>query len=96
MNDVNITPRSRGRARGFLMSEEHRGKIAKSNILKALLEHVEGRRKMSATQVTAGLGLLKKVMPDLQSTELTGDPESPVETVTRIELVSPENGDSTD
>lgn len=49
----------------YQMSHEHRGKIANSNILKALLEHVEGTREMSSTQVTAGLGLLKKVMPDL-------------------------------
>lgn len=47
------------------MSEEHRVKIKNSNILNALIEHVEGSREMSATQVSAGLGLLRKVMPDL-------------------------------
>jgi hypothetical protein len=54
------------------MSEEHRVKIKNSNILNALVEHVEGTREMSATQVSAGLGLLKKVMPDLAATELSG------------------------
>ena len=49
------------------MSEEHRIKIKNSNILNALIEHVEGAREMSATQVSAGLGLLRKVMPDLAS-----------------------------
>lgn len=78
------------------MTEEHRLKIANSNIVNVLLQHIEGKRDMSATQVSAGLGLLKKVMPDLQSTEITGDPDSPVETVTRIELVAPDNGDSAD
>jgi hypothetical protein len=43
-----------------------------------LIEHVEGRRDMSSTQVTAGLGLLKKCLPDLQSVELSGDAEKPV------------------
>jgi hypothetical protein len=53
------------------MSDEHRGKIANSNILKALIEHVEGTREMSATQVSAGLGLLRKVMPDLSAADNT-------------------------
>jgi hypothetical protein len=55
----------RGRRPGFTMSDEHRVKIRNSNILNALIEHVEGVREMSSTQVTAGLGLLRKIMPDL-------------------------------
>ncbi len=55
----------RGRRPGFIMTDEHRVKIRNSNILNALIEHVEGAREMSSTQVTAGLGLLRKVMPDL-------------------------------
>jgi hypothetical protein len=51
------------------MTDEHRVKIANSNVLNALLEHVEGRRDMTSTQVSAGIALLKKVLPDLQSTE---------------------------
>lgn len=57
----------RGRKPGFRMSNEHRVKIQNSNILNALIEHVEGIREMSASQVSAGLGLLKKVLPDLQA-----------------------------
>lgn len=53
----------------FRMGAEHRVKIANSNILNCLLEHVEGRREMSTTQVTAALGLLRKVLPDLQASE---------------------------
>jgi hypothetical protein len=63
---------ARGRKPGFVMSEHHRDKIRNSNILNALVEHVEGKREMSGSQVTAGLGLLKKIMPDLASTEHTG------------------------
>lgn len=69
----------RGRKAGFTMSHEHRVKIQNSNILNALIEHAEGRREMSSTQVTAGLGLLKKAMPDISSIELTGDPDSPIQ-----------------
>jgi hypothetical protein len=63
----------RGRRPGFQMSAEHRGKIRTTSILNALGEHVEGKRKMSATQVSAGLGLLRKVMPDLAQIHGAGD-----------------------
>lgn len=68
----------RGRPRGFIMSDEHRTKIANSQILNRLVGHVEGTVELSSTQVTAALGLLKKVMPDLQSTQISGDPENPL------------------
>lgn len=73
----------RGRKPGFRMTEAHRDKIKNSNILTALIEHVEGKREMSATQVSAGLGLLKKVMPDLASTQITGEGDGPV----KLEIV---------
>ena len=65
----------RGRRPGFVMSDEHRVKIQNSNILNALVEHVEGKRNMSASQVNAGLGLLKKVLPDLAPLVITDGKE---------------------
>lgn len=67
------TKRGRGRPPGFRMPEAHRHKIKVANILSVLQKHVEGKRDMSATQVTAGLGLLRKVLPDLQVVESTGE-----------------------
>ena len=64
------------------MGEEHRRKIQNSNILKALIEHAEGQREMSSTQVTAALGLLKKVMPDLSAAEIST--ETTVRYVARV------------
>jgi hypothetical protein len=61
------------------MSNEHRDKIKNSNILNALIEHAEGRRDMAATQVTAGLGLLKKALPDLQAVEHSGPDGGPIQ-----------------
>ncbi len=61
------------------MSEEHRVKIQNSNILNALIEHVEGTREMSATQVSAGVALLRKVLPDLSAVEHSGDADNPIE-----------------
>jgi hypothetical protein len=55
------------------MSEAHRVKIQNSNILNALIEHVEGKREMSSTQVTAAIALMRKVMPDLQAMEIQAD-----------------------
>ena len=63
----------RGRKPGFRMSDEHRVKIQNSNVLNALVEHVEGRREMSSTQVTAGIALLRKVLPDMTNVEMTGE-----------------------
>jgi hypothetical protein len=69
---------TRGRKPGFRMSDAHRVKIQNSNILNALIEHVDGKREMSATQVTAGLGLLRKIMPDISSVTIGGDENAPL------------------
>ena len=55
------------------MSDEHRVKIQNSNILNALIEHVTDGREMSSTQVTAGIALMKKVLPDLQAVTLSNE-----------------------
>lgn len=73
------------------MSDEHRVKIQNSNILNALIEHVQGERDMSATQVSAGIALLRKVMPDMAAVTHSGDEESPVNIVHRIERVIVDN-----
>ena len=67
-----------GRQPTLHMTDEHRLKIANSNILSVLIEHIHGKREMSATQVSAGLGLLKKALPDLQAVTLSGDPNAPL------------------
>jgi hypothetical protein len=66
-----MATKARGRQPGFVMSDAHRVKIQNSNILNALVEHVEGKRDMSSTQVSAGIALLKKVMPGLAQTDIT-------------------------
>jgi hypothetical protein len=38
---------------------------------------------------SAGLGLLKKVMPDLQSTQISGDAENPLKSTIEIHIVDP-------
>ena len=55
----------------YSMPDRHRDKIANSNILNNLIEHAEGKRELSSSQVTAAIALLKKVLPDLQSVAFT-------------------------
>lgn len=66
---------ARGRPSGFKMPEEHRTKIANSKVLNRLIEFAEGKEgvEMSAHQVTAALGLMKKCLPDLTYNQHAGD-----------------------
>lgn len=52
--------------------KNHRGQIDVAGLLKALEAHVLEEAALSATQVSAALGLLKKALPDLQSTTVEG------------------------
>jgi hypothetical protein len=63
-------------ATGVKLTDAHRAKIANSNILNALIEHAEGERPMLPSQVTAGLGLLRKVMPDMTENMMKGPGEN--------------------
>jgi hypothetical protein len=67
--------------------EDVRAKIQTSQLINRLTDHALGTIELTATQVRAIEVLIKKTLPDLQSIELTGDDENPVEVVTRIELV---------
>jgi len=62
----------RGRQPGVILTDEHRLKIKNSNILSCLIEHAQGAREMTASQVQAGIALLRKVLPDLSAVELSG------------------------
>lgn len=50
-----------------------RDKIQTSQIINRLNSFVNGKIEMTGPQVTAGLGLLKKCLPDLQATEMKHD-----------------------
>lgn len=86
----------RGRKPGFRMSQEHRVKIQNSNILNALIQHVQGDREMSSTQVTAGIALLKKTLPDLSAVTLEGNPDNPLNHKHVVEVAFIQAKDSTD
>jgi hypothetical protein len=59
-------------------AEEIRQKIKATLIINKLENHALGQEEMSATQITAALGLLKKCVPDLAAIELSGNEDKPV------------------
>ena len=52
--------------------ESHLEAIQVTKVLNRLIKHVDGEAEMSSTQVRAAEILLRKKLPDLKATELTG------------------------
>lgn len=65
-----------------------RAKIQTSMLVNRLTGFVKGEVKLESAQVTAALGLLRKTIPDLSATTLSGDKDNPILTITRIEIVA--------
>lgn len=57
-----------------------RARIRAGGIVHRLEQHVLGKVEMSASQVSAALGLLRKCVPDLATVEHTGKDGGPIET----------------
>jgi hypothetical protein len=70
-----IAVSTRGRKPGFIMSDEHRTKISNSKILNRLVAFAEGDEsvQMDSTRASVAMGLLNKVMPNLQATDLSAE-----------------------
>lgn len=54
-------------------AEKVRARIKAGGIVQRLQKHVLGEVQMSASQVTAALGLLRKVVPDVSHMEHSGE-----------------------
>ena len=78
-----------------LHQEDVRAKIQTSQLINRLESHALGDLELSATQIKAIEVLIRKTLPDLSAVELSGDPDAPLETVSTIKLVGPDD-DSTD
>lgn len=61
--------KQRGGSIDMAWEEETRRKIQTSQIINRLIGHVNGDVKLETSQVTAGLGLLKKILPDLSQSD---------------------------
>lgn len=60
-------------------SDEVRSKIQASQLVNRLQNHANGKLDLSATQIRAAEILLKKSIPDLTATELSGPGGLPIE-----------------
>ena len=77
---------SRGHPRTIKLSQDHRLAIQATQILKRLQLFVfvdpdrpkPGDVRLTRTQVHVALALLKKILPDLASVEVTGNPDKPL------------------
>lgn len=56
-----------------------RTNIQTSQIINRLTKHIDGEVELKPSQVTAALGLLKKTIPDLAKTEVTGVDDGPLQ-----------------
>lgn len=68
------------------LTDAWKAKIQVSVISGRLYDHMQGKCAMTPTQIKAADILLKKLVPDLGRTEVTGAGGGPIEAVTRIEL----------
>ncbi len=66
-------------------SERVRQSIRAGMLVKTLQDIADGKKDAQAHQVTAALGLLRKVLPDLQATLISGDPQLPLTIITRLD-----------
>jgi hypothetical protein len=62
-----------GRPIGRRHQDDVRSKIQASQLVNRLTDHVNSKVELTASQVTAALGLLRKCVPDLSATELTAE-----------------------
>lgn len=77
------------RSRKIKHDDETRARIQAAMIVNRLMDNIMGKVDLSPAQVSAAKTLLNKVLPDLSAVQHSGDPESPLEVVSRIELVAP-------
>ena len=67
------------RKRKTVLNDEWKDKIRAGVLMSRLLGHVQGEVDMSATQIKAADILLRKIVPDLARTELSGPDGGPQE-----------------
>ena len=72
-------------------SERDKQRIRASQLLNRLDAFVHGKVKLSAAQVQAARVVIGKVIPDLKSVEVMGDPDHPLEVQkhVRVTFVKP-------
>lgn len=79
-----------GRKTGFRHNENTRARIQASNIITRMQKDFASKTPtLTDAQIKIGFGLLRKVLPDLQSITLAGDAERPLVTEIVERIVDP-------
>lgn len=79
------------RTRKIRHDENTRRKIQTSQIANRLTAHVLGEVEMTPSQVSAGLGLLRKTLPDLSATALTEDSDGSLKALFKTVYENPDH-----
>ena len=72
--------------------DEVRTKIQTSQLINRLQDHALGEDELSPTRIRAIEVLLKKTLPDLTATEISGDADAPLQTELTVKIVRPDAG----
>lgn len=73
--------------------DQTRAAIQTSQLVNRLQDFALAKKgvEIDAVRMKAIEVLLRKALPDLSSVEMTGDPDNPVEIVTRVRLLGPDD-----
>lgn len=74
-----MAARTRSATKPGTMPQQWRDRIQASMLVNRLTDHVKGDVELSPSQVTAGLGLLKKAIPDLAALQVSGPDNGPLQ-----------------
>lgn len=75
-------------------SKRDKDRIRASQLLNRLDAFANGKTDMTTAQVMAARIVIGKVIPDLKSVEVTGDPEKPLARSLIVHFVTPPNRES--
>jgi len=74
-----------GRTVALATPERVRASIKTGMLVTLLEDFASGKKECEPHQITAAVALLRKVLPDLQATMISGDPQLPLTIITRCE-----------
>jgi hypothetical protein len=82
-----------GRPMGKRHQDDVRAKIQASQIINRFYDAFEGKVELTSVQVNIGKVLLDKALPDLKAIEHSGDPDNPLNVISKIEhyIVDPKD-----
>ena len=78
------------RIRKIRHDDETRAKIQTANIIYRLTQGFNGKVDLTPAQISIGLGLLRKTLPDLAVHTLEGNPDKPLNVVER-RIIDPQD-----